>query len=342
MEGYTSSGWHFLKARNPEKIQKMVADAHVVEATLRAWSTIFGASVAGSGLRGSSLLGLILRLIHSCCHTSSMKLSAWAHAAGVRYETAWRGFRQGILPVPAIQLPTGTILVLPPTPAPDGVALYARVSSYDQRGDLDRQEGRLASFATGRSLKVARVVEEVASGLNGHRPKLLALLRDPEVGTLVVEHRDRLARFGSEYVEAALAASGRKVLVMEEGETSDDLVQDMVDVLTSFCARLYGRRSARRRAERALEAARRPPEGPRVPARSSPAPSGPAPSGGSPGPPPSSRRSTARSRPRRGPGRGGPPRRVRGADEGSLRAPPDRRTPGPTRGTSRSDRRASG
>ena len=75
------------------------------------------------------------------------------------------------------------------------------------------------------------------------------------MGTIVVEHRERLSRFGFEYVEAALAGRGTRVLVMEEGELEDDLVRDVTEVMTSLCARLYGRRSARRRAERALAAA---------------------------------------------------------------------------------------
>jgi len=68
------------------------------------------------------------------------------------------------------------------------------------------------------------------------------------VTTIVVEHRDRLMRFGADYVEAAMAASGRKLIVVNEGEMKDDLVEDMIAVTTSFCARLYGRRSAGRRA----------------------------------------------------------------------------------------------
>jgi putative resolvase len=72
-------------------------------------------------------------------------------------------------------------------------------------------------------------------------------------------HRDRLARFGVEYLEAALAAQGRRVVVADPGETADDLVRDMIEVLTSMCARLYGRRGAGNRAMRALAAARREP-----------------------------------------------------------------------------------
>jgi putative resolvase len=114
---------------------------------------------------------------------------------------------------------------------------------------------RLTAVATQLGLAPTRVVAEVGSGLNGHRGTLLSLLGDSGVGVIVVEHRDRLARFGVGYLEAALAAQGRRLVVVEEAEVADHLVRDMVVVLTSFCARLYGRRSARRRAEAALVAA---------------------------------------------------------------------------------------
>jgi len=160
------------------------------------------------------------------------------------------------LPAPAWQNPqTGTIIVNRPADLKEqGVALYARVSSADQKADLERQLARLVKYATKEGLRVIEAVQEVGSALNGPRPKLLRLLRNSKVGAIVVEHRDRLARFGSDDVEAALAASGRRLFVVDRTEMRDDLVQDMVDVLTSFCARLYGRRTARNRALRAVEA----------------------------------------------------------------------------------------
>ncbi len=184
-----------------------------------------------------------------------MKLSDYAAQQGVDYKTAYRWFLKGIIPVRTTQLPTGTILVHTEDLAPvaSGVALYARVSSHDQKADLDRQLARLVEHATGAKLSVVRSVTEIGSGLNGHRGKLLALLRDPTIGTIVVEHRDRLARFGSEYIEAALAASGRKLVVVNDGEATHDLIHDAADVLTSLCASLYGQRSAKSRAKRALE-----------------------------------------------------------------------------------------
>ena len=183
-----------------------------------------------------------------------MKLSEWAKRNGISYKTAWRWIKQGRFPVPYEQTPSGTILVRD-THDEDGiVAIYARVSSSDQKGDLDGQIARLLEYANRQGWAVAQTVDEVGSGLNGHRPKLLKLLADPRVKTIVVEHRDRLMRFGFEYVEAALRAQDRRIAVVDSGEVKDDLVQDMIEVLTSFCARLYGRRSAKNKAKKALEA----------------------------------------------------------------------------------------
>ena len=114
-------------------------------------------------------------------------------------------------------------------------------------------------WATEHGLSIGQVVTEVGSGLNGKRPKLRRVLSDPDATVIVVEHRDRLARFGVEHLEAALSAQGRRIVVSDPGETADDLVRDMIEVLTSMCARLYGRRGARNRAMRAMTAAKQAP-----------------------------------------------------------------------------------
>lgn len=182
-----------------------------------------------------------------------MKLSDWAKKQGISYKTAWRWWKDGKLPVEVEQTATGTILVKETPPREGLVALYGRVSSADQRQDLDRQIARLLEFANTQGLSVGMTVTEIGSGLNGHRPKLIKLLNNPQVKIIIVEHRDRLMRFGCEYVESALASSGRKILIASDTELKDDLVQDMIDVLTSFCARLYGRRSAKNKVKRAVE-----------------------------------------------------------------------------------------
>jgi putative resolvase len=189
-----------------------------------------------------------------------VNLTEWARRQGIHPQTAYNWFHAGTLPVPAVRVNQRTILVSPEaamsTPT-EALGLYARVSSHDQRADLDRQVARLSEWAAKSGQPVVRVEAEVGSGMNGSRTKLRRLLSDPRVSVVVVEHRDRLARMNAELVEAALSAHGRRLVVIDDGEVDDDLVRDMTEVLTSFCARLYGRRSARNRAEKALRCAAR-------------------------------------------------------------------------------------
>jgi predicted site-specific integrase-resolvase len=169
--------------------------------------------------------------------------------------TARRWFAAGELPVPARKV-GGLILVgQEERPARQAVVVYARVSSAEQKPDLDRQVARVTASATGNGMSVDRVVAEVGPALNGKRKMFLTLLRDPSVATIVVEHRDRFARFGVEYIEAALSAQHR-MLVVEGAELEDDLVREMTELLTSFCAWLYGRRAAKNKAAAATSAIR--------------------------------------------------------------------------------------
>jgi len=186
-----------------------------------------------------------------------MNLAVWAERNGVARVTAYRWFHAGLLLVPAQRV--GRLILVNDAVAETArhgrTAVYARVSSADQKADLDRQVARVTAWATAEQISVGKVVTEVGSALNGHRRKFLALLRDPTVSRIVVEHRGRFCRFGSEYVEAALAAQGRELVVVDSAEVDDDLVRDMTEILTSMCARLYGKRAAANRAERALAAA---------------------------------------------------------------------------------------
>ncbi|WP_329450452.1 IS607 family transposase [Streptomyces sp. NBC_01724] len=185
-----------------------------------------------------------------------MKLSEWAARNGVHYQTAWTWAKEGRMPVPVVQTPSGTWLVTEPAGQAAGrVVAYCRVSSGDQKADLERQVARTVQGATAQGLTVADVVTEVGSGLNGRRRKLHRLLADPGVGTIVIERRDRLARFGVEHLEAALSATGRRLVVLDSAETVDDFVRDITEALTAMCTRLYGRRSGKNRADRAITVA---------------------------------------------------------------------------------------
>jgi putative resolvase len=194
-----------------------------------------------------------------------VKLAEWARSFGVHPQTAYRWFREDRMPVPARRLPSGTIVVDPPEVDRSGrTVAYVRVSSHEQRPDLEAQAqaARVRTWCAGQGVGVDEVVSEVGSGVNGPRPGLARLLCDPEVAAIVVERRDRLARFGVEHLEAALAATGRRIMVVEPSQTTgdtEDLLRDMIEVLTCMCAGLYGRRGARNRAMRAVTATKQNP-----------------------------------------------------------------------------------
>ena len=95
------------------------------------------------------------------------------------------------------------------------------------------------------------MVKEIASGVNDSRPKLLSLLKDTSMTCIVVEHRDRLTRFGFHYLETFLETQGRKIEVVNVAENDkEDLIADLVAIVYSFTARLYGQRRAKRKTEK--------------------------------------------------------------------------------------------
>jgi predicted site-specific integrase-resolvase len=180
-----------------------------------------------------------------------MKLSTYAKQTGVSYKTAWRWYKAGTLD--AYKTETGTVIVRDKAdvkPITGRIALYARVSSIGQKEDIDRQMQRLKDYAAAKGYQVSKEVVEIASGLNDKRPKLEKLLADISIGTIVVESRDRLTRFGAHYIETLLEVQGRHLEMIFQSETGDELVDDFVSVITSMAARIYGRRQSKRRAEK--------------------------------------------------------------------------------------------
>ena len=178
-----------------------------------------------------------------------MRLSHYAKHMHISYKTAYRWYKKDLLD--AYQLPTRTIIVREPVEKQSAskIALYARVSSADQKDDLTRQLQRLRDYAAAKGYTVAKEVVELASGLNDSRPKLAKLLTDTTIGTIIVEHKDRLTRFGFEYIRKLLEVQQRRIEVVFETDTNDELVDDFVAIITSMSARLYGRRNTKRRAQ---------------------------------------------------------------------------------------------
>ena len=184
-----------------------------------------------------------------------IKLSDYAKKFGITYRTAWNRYKRGKFP-DAIKDETGHVCLSISHFIKDEdvrVAVYARVSSSGNKSNLDSQAERLISYCNARGYKVSKIVKECGSGLNDTRPKLESLLTDRSIKVIVVEHKDRFSRFGLNYIQKLLEMDNRRIeIVNEVTEDRDDLMQDFVSIITSFCARLYGKRRTRRRTEKLI------------------------------------------------------------------------------------------
>lgn len=181
-----------------------------------------------------------------------MKLSQYAKQQGISYRTALRWFKAGT--VKGYQAPSGTIIVTTdeqPDMSSHKVAVYARVSSTENKSNLESQAERLVAYCTAKGYQVVKVVKEIGSGVNDSRPKFLALLEDQSINLIVVEHKDRGTRFGFRYIETLLRVHGRGIEVVNQAENgTEDLLADLISIIYSFCARLYGQRRAKRKTEK--------------------------------------------------------------------------------------------
>lgn len=183
------------------------------------------------------------------------KISQYAKRYGVSTRTVWNWMYNG--KVKFEREPDGKhirIIEDEDKKLTDAVGIYARVSSSENKGNLERQKERLENYCAARGYKILRTVTEIGSGLNDKRPKLENLLTDESIKLIVVEHSDRLARFGLNYIQKLLELQGRKIEVInEQSNDRDDLMQDFVSIITSFCARLYGMRRNKRRTEQIIQ-----------------------------------------------------------------------------------------
>jgi predicted site-specific integrase-resolvase len=181
-----------------------------------------------------------------------MKLSVYARQQGISYSTALRWWKAGA--IRGYQAPSGTIIVAAetqPQSQEERVVIYARVSSPEHRENLERQVERLIHYCIVRGYQVKQVIKEIGSGVNDSRPKLLALLKDQQARRIVIEHKDRITRFGFRYLETLLESQGRTIEVVNVAENDkEDLIADLVAIVYSFTARLYGQRRAKRKTQR--------------------------------------------------------------------------------------------
>jgi predicted site-specific integrase-resolvase len=183
------------------------------------------------------------------------KISQYAKKHNVTSRTIWNWIKKGELEIERTK--TGRILVLDgmkDKDAPLVVATYARVSSSQNKNNLKTQQDRLNNYCAAKGYIVKKSITEIGSGLNDTRPKLEQLILDNDIDIIVVEHKDRLARFGMNYIIKLLNANNRKIEIINETDIDQyDLMEDFVSIITSFTARLYGKRRSKRKTEKIID-----------------------------------------------------------------------------------------
>lgn len=186
------------------------------------------------------------------------KLSDYAKRLSISYQTAWSHYNKGL--ISNTKVINKRVYVLKEeldTPQENSItnaALYSRVSSSENKPNLERQSERLEQYAIAKGYTITHSIKEIGSGVNDNRTKLLKLLKDDSWDVLIVEHKDRLTRFGYKYLELLAEAQNKNIeIINTTNDKEDDLMQDFVSIITSFCSRLYGLRRSQRKTEKLIK-----------------------------------------------------------------------------------------
>jgi predicted site-specific integrase-resolvase len=137
----------------------------------------------------------------------------------------------------------------------ENVIIYCRVSSSQNKDNLESQAERLKNYCIINGYKINNIIKEIGSGLNDNRPKLLSILNDTSITKIVVEHKDRLTRVGFNYIETLLNNNNIQIEVVNNSQDDEEnIINDFVSIITSYCARIYGKRRSKRKTEELLRA----------------------------------------------------------------------------------------
>lgn len=179
-----------------------------------------------------------------------MKLSDYAKMKSVTYRTAWNWFIKGKLPK-AYKDEFGHVYIkMDDETRNNKTIVYARVSSNERRKSLLEQQARLENYATMNNLDLIDSYKEIASGMNDSRPILNKILERDDWDVLLVENKDRLTRFGFNYIKTLCETKGKKILVTNTTEDDkEDLMKDLISIIYSFSARMYGLRRRKNKEE---------------------------------------------------------------------------------------------
>lgn len=178
------------------------------------------------------------------------KLSDYAKMFNVTYKTAWNHYKAGKIDGAFLDKRTNRVYI--PinslnTNRTKRAALYARVSNNDAKDNLERQLERIRNYSISNGYNIAYEYKEISSGLNDKRNKLIKLFKKDDYDLIIVENKDRLTRFGFNYIKVLLNTRGKDILIINDKNNDEkrDIINDLVSIIYSFSARIYGLRKGR-------------------------------------------------------------------------------------------------
>lgn len=134
------------------------------------------------------------------------------------------------------------------------IVIYARTSSSANKEMLENQANRLQQYCIAKGYQIHKIIKEFGSGINDNRPLLTKLLSSGDFTKIVVEHKDRLTRIGFNYIETLIKKDGKEIEVVNNAEDDkENIIQDFVSIITSYCARIYGNRRSKRKTEQLIK-----------------------------------------------------------------------------------------
>jgi putative resolvase len=171
------------------------------------------------------------------------KLSDYAKKFNVTYRTAWNRFKRGKIDGAFIDETNHVLIPINKLEKKNNVIIYSRVSTSSMKDNLERQSERLTNYAINNGYTIIDNIKEIGSGLNDNRKKLTKILKQDNYDILLVENKDRLTRFGFNYIETLLNNNDKEIIVVNRtDDDKTDLIQDLVSIIYSFSARMYGLR----------------------------------------------------------------------------------------------------
>ena len=184
----------------------------------------------------------------------TMKLSQYAKENSVTYRTAWNRAKKGLLNTKQDSLGNILIIIEEDKVITKRTIIYARVSSSDMKDNLERQAERLTNYAINNGYDIIQIIKEIGSGMNDDRKKFQKMLDRDDYDFIIVEHKDRLTRFGFKFLEKLLNKDKKEIIVVNQTpDKTTDLITDLVSIVYSFSARLYGSRKGKNISEKIEE-----------------------------------------------------------------------------------------